>query len=77
MRNVLKWLSILLPITILSACDNSEISETNTPEKMPAPVAEQKIEKQQAAAPIEPKVSEPELSGEALYTSDKAPDSML
>jgi glyoxylase-like metal-dependent hydrolase (beta-lactamase superfamily II) len=77
MRNVLKCLSILLPITILSACDNGEISETNTPGKIPAPVAEQKIEKQQAAAPIESKVSEPELSGEALYTSDKAPDSML
>ena len=77
MRNVLKWLSILLPITILSACDNGEISETNTPEKMPAPVVEQKTEKQQAAAPIELKVSESELSGEALYTSDKAPDSML
>ena len=77
MRNVLKWLSILLPITILSACDNGEISETNTPEKMPAPVVEQKTEKQQAAAPIEHKVSKSELSGEALYTSDKAPDSML
>lgn len=77
MRNVLKWLSILLSITILSACDNGEISGTNTPENMPAAVAEQKTEKQQAAAPIEPKVSQSELSGEALYTSDKAPDSML
>lgn len=77
MRNVLKCLSILLPITILSACDNGEISETNTPEKIPATVTEQKIEKQQAPAPIESKVSEPELSGEALYASDKAPDSML
>lgn len=77
MRNVLKWLFILLPITILSACDNGEISETNTPVKMSAPVAEQKTEKQQAAAPIEHKVSKSELSGEALYTSDKAPDSML
>ena len=77
MRNVLECLSILLLITVLSACDNGKMSETNTPEKTPAPVAEQKTDKPQATAPIESKVSEPELTGEALYTSDKAPDSML
>ncbi|NOY17646.1 MAG: MBL fold metallo-hydrolase [Gammaproteobacteria bacterium] len=77
MRNILKCLSVLLPITILSACDNGEISESNTPKKIPAQTVEQKIEKEQAVTPIASKVSEPVLSGEALYTSDKAPDSML
>ena len=66
MRNVLKCLSIILPMTILSACDNGEMSETNPSEKVPAPVAEPKTEIQQAAAPVAPKVSEPELTGEAL-----------
>ncbi len=68
MRNKLKFLTVLLPITIFSACDSGE---------MPAQVTEQKIEKEQVVAPIESKVSEPVLSGEALYTRDKAPDSML
>ena len=85
MRTVLKCLSIILPMTIISACDKGEMSETNTPEKVPVPVAEQQAEQPQTAppaaavapAPAEPAASEPELTGEALYTSDKAPDSML
>ena len=77
MRNLYKCLSIILPMTMLSACDKGEMSETKTPEQAPAAVAEQQAEKPQAAAPVEARVSEPELTGEALYTSDKAPDSML
>ena len=81
MRNVLKSLSIVLPIAILSACDSDKAAETKPPEQAPAAVTEQQVEKPQAAAPApapaEPAASEPELTGEALYTSDKAPDSML
>ena len=83
MRITLKNLSILLPITILSGCDSGELSETNTPQDIPEQAVVQTIEKEQAAVPapepalLESMAVEPVLSGEALYTSDKAPDSML
>ncbi len=47
-------LSILLPMTMLLACDSGGLPETNKPQDNAAP-----------------------LTGEALYTSDKAPDSVL
>lgn len=63
MRKKIKSLLILLPITMLLSCDPGDLSETNTLQNKPAPLASQDIVLT--------------LTGEALYSSDKAPDSML
>jgi len=72
-------LSMLLAITMLSACDSDDLAATNTPQNksaqatLPLPVQVQ----EQASAPLASQETAPPLTGEALYTSDKAPDSML
>jgi glyoxylase-like metal-dependent hydrolase (beta-lactamase superfamily II) len=91
MRKTFKNLSILVPIILLSACDSNEVSENSTPANTEEKAAVQTTDQQQVAAPVEsetraesesmvePEImaAAPALSGEALYTSDKAPDSML
>lgn len=91
MRKTFKNLSILVPIILLSACDSNEVSENSKPANTEEKATVQTTDQQQAAAPLESETTaepasevEPEsmtaapaLSGEALYASDKAPDSML
>ncbi len=77
MRKALKKLSILLPIAILSACDSGESPESSTPQNTQEKATAQTTNQEQDPASIESKAAAPILSGEALYTSDKAPDSML
>jgi glyoxylase-like metal-dependent hydrolase (beta-lactamase superfamily II) len=91
MRKTFINLSILVPIILLSACDSNEVSENSTPANTEEKAAVQTTDQQQVAAPVEsetraeseskvePEImaAAPALSGEALYTSDKAPDSML
>lgn len=76
-----KSLSILLSITMLLACDSGDLSETNTPQNKPAQAVVQTPalvqEQEQASAPLASQDTAPQLTGEALYTSDKAPDSIL
>ncbi len=57
-------LPLLLSVALLSACESGQ--------SPPKP----KVQPQAVAAPVAAETT-PELTGEALYTSDKAPDSML
>lgn len=70
MREMTKVLAMILPVTILPACDSSD---TNKSESTSTQTKAQPINAENK--PVTP-VSQP-LSGEALYASDKAPDSML
>lgn len=63
MRQKLKSLLILLSVTMLLSCDPGDLSETNKLEN------KTKLLVSQNTAST--------LTGEALYTSDKAPDSIL
>ncbi len=75
MNNKFKKLSILLPVTMLLACDPGELTEINTSQNTPAQSTVKSLEKKEAPAPSTS--TSPPLSGEALYSSDKAPNSML
>lgn len=69
MKNQFKELFILLPAAILLACE---------PDKnIPTQSTVQSMEKKEAPAPLTSTTISPPLSGEDLYSSDKAPDSML
>jgi glyoxylase-like metal-dependent hydrolase (beta-lactamase superfamily II) len=67
MKNNLKNLSILLFITMLLACDPGEVSKKDVTQEKST----------QAPAPTSSETTAVPLTGEALYTSDKAPDSIL
>ncbi len=81
MRKALQTLSLLLPVAILSACDSGELPESSTPQNAQEKLTAQTIKNELTPASKEFKAavpaSAPALTGEALYTSDKAPDSML
>ncbi|GMR07075.1 MAG: MBL fold metallo-hydrolase [Gammaproteobacteria bacterium] len=81
MKRKLTSLPILLAVTMLSACDSGDLSETNMPQNKPAQATVQPPapmqEQEQVLAPSASQDTAPPLTGEALYTSDKAPDSML
>ena len=67
MKNNFKNLSILLLVTMLLACDPGEISKKDISQEKPT----------QTPAPSLSATTAAPLTGEALYTSDKAPDSVL
>ena len=77
MLKKLKSLPFLLSITMLLACDPGDLSETNKPDNKSEQVTTQPLEQEQKPATSAPQDTAPPLAGEALYTSDKAPDSML
>ncbi|MCK4586130.1 MAG: MBL fold metallo-hydrolase [Gammaproteobacteria bacterium] len=60
---------------MLLACDPGELTEINTSQNTPAQSTVKSLEKKEAPAPSTS--TSPPLSGEALYSSDKAPNSML
>ena len=64
MGKPLKILSMLVPVTLLLSCGSGDV---------PA----QSVAQPQAAAPPAAEQAPTPLTGEALYRSDKAPDSML
>ena len=75
MKIKLSRLALLLPLTLLPACESGDLSEANKVQR------ESQTQTVQAPAslpaPVTATVVEPPLTGEALYTSDKASDSML
>jgi len=75
MKNKFKKLSILLPAIVLLACDPGETPKTNTSRDTGAQTAVQSMPKKEA--PASSASTTQALSGEDLYSSDKAPDSIL
>ena len=69
MKQLLQSLLVLLPLIVLLGCDPAAAPKTNTAENSATASSKQ----QPAAAPKTAAV----LTGEALYNSDKAPDSVL
>ena len=72
MIKILKNLSILLLITMLLACDPGDVSKNEVSKNE---VTQEKTA--QAPVPSSSETKTAPLTGEDLYSSDKAPDSML
>jgi len=77
MKKLLKRLSILLPVTMLLACESGDLSERDKSENKTGQDAGQPLPQQAAPVAATPREVSQALTGEALYTSDKAPDSVL
>ena len=90
MNSSLKYLSIIFPLVMLLGCEPDGVTESDK-SRQTAALSERvdgdSLEKGNDAAPADKQISRaspqdsrtetPPLSGEALYSSDKAPDSLL
>lgn len=75
-------LSLILPLFLLIACEPQAISDKHTSKnastsEQQAPQPEQATNAKEQVAEAQVKQTQPVLVGEALYNSDKAPQSML
>jgi len=77
MTKILKSLSIILPILMLLSCDRDDMSESNKTQNAATQMDVQPIVQMPEPASTPSQDVTPVLTGEALYTSDKAPNSML